>query len=177
MGEIYVISDTHFNHKNILQFKDHKGVLFRKRLFDSVSEMNETMIDNWNKVVTPQDKVYHLGDVYFGNAQEADTILKRLNGKKRLVLGNHDNPLAKPIWSNFKKVCMWRHFGHMGLLLTHVPVHLSALRRGLAKDDQRTLVNIHGHIHQNKSPDGPYKCVCVEQVNYTPVNIEEFRQW
>lgn len=41
--------------------------------------------------------------------------------------------------------------------------------------DGKGVINVHGHIHSNPSPEGPYKCVCVEQINYTPVNIEELK--
>jgi calcineurin-like phosphoesterase family protein len=172
MANIWVISDTHFNHANILKFEDKLGKPCR--VFADVDEMNETMIANWNSVVKPQDKVYHLGDVLFGldKPEWLDANFKRLNGKKRLVVGNHDNIKLLSQW--FREVMLWRDFSEFGLLLTHVPVHQSTL-----KDSHRfgegSMVNVHGHIHQNASPDGPYKCVCVEQTNYTPVNIDELR--
>lgn len=90
MSNIWIISDTHFNHKNILGFTDSEGKKFRGDLFKDVSDMNEQMIYNWNSVIKPEDKVYHLGDVYFGSQPEADAILSRLMGKKRLIVGNHD---------------------------------------------------------------------------------------
>lgn len=165
MTEIYVVSDTHFNHANILKFTGEDGKTFRN--FRDVHEMNETMIENWNKVVTPQDKVYHLGDVFFGNEKEAEVILSRLNGKKRLIVGNHDHLKSPVLHKYFQKIYMWRIFKEYGLLLTHVPVHEGSIRGG--------GINVHGHIHQNTSPKGPYKCVCVEHTNYTPVNIEGLR--
>ena len=58
MPNIFAISDTHFGHSNIIKYCD--------RPFHSVSEMNEKLIDNWNNIVTEQDHIYHLGDVYFG---------------------------------------------------------------------------------------------------------------
>ena len=54
---IYFISDTHFYHHRILEYTN--------RPFDRIEDMNETIIENWNKVVTPKDTVYHLGDVGF----------------------------------------------------------------------------------------------------------------
>ena len=70
-------------------------------------------------------------------------------------------------------VCGGRDFYHWGLLLTHVPVHPSTL--GEDRFTGVPIKNVHGHIHQNPSPPGPYKCVCVEQINYTPINIEELK--
>ena len=172
MADIWIISDTHFNHANILKFEDKLGKPCRD--FADVDEMNETMIANWNNVVKPSDKIYHLGDVLFGLNKPAwlDANLKRLNGKKRLVVGNHDN--IKLLAPYFPKIDLWRDFSEFGLLLTHVPVHQSTLKE-THRFGEGSMVNVHGHIHQNASPVGPYKCVCVEQTNYTPVNIDELR--
>jgi calcineurin-like phosphoesterase family protein len=168
MGDIWVTSDTHFGHKNILGFKDGQGNPVRP--FSSVGEMDETLVSNWNSVVKRGDKVYHLGDVFFGDKEGFQHLWPRLNGSKRLVLGNHDDAKFLSSGGFFKKVCMWRVFSEFGLLLTHTPQHQSCLQT-----QKSTLWNVHGHIHHNKSPEGPYTCVCVEQTDYTPVNIEELR--
>ena len=168
MADIWIISDTHFNHGNILKFTDrHSGKPVRS--FQSVHDMNETMVENWNKVVKPGDKVYHLGDVFFGSEVHFKALWPRLHGRKRLIVGNHDPVKFLSSGAFFEKVMLWRKFEN--LLLTHVPVHESTL--GEHRFTGKQMLNVHGHIHQNKSPDGPYKCVCVEQVNYTPVHIEE----
>lgn len=180
MSEIFVISDTHFNHENLLGFKQSDGTPCRNE-FDDVYHMNEVMIERWNRVVTPWDKVYHLGDVYMGSQSKAEEILSRLNGKKRLIVGNHDTVYGKgnPLQKYFQKIYMWRIFKEFGLLLTHVPVHPSVLGEGRHKTNNGKEIpktmNVHGHTHYNGSPPGPYKSVCVELVNYTPVNIEELR--
>ena len=154
-----------FQHYNMI----HK---FKTRPFSTVEEMDEALMDNWNSVVKPGDKVYHLGDVTFGNKENyIKNIHKRLNGKKRLIVGNHDD--VKFLAPYFEKVMLWRMFPDWGLLMTHVPVHRSTL--GEDRFDGKGMINLHGHIHQNPSPEGPYKCVCVEQINYTPINIEELK--
>jgi calcineurin-like phosphoesterase family protein len=133
--------------------------------------MNQTMIDNWNRVVMPNDKVYHLGDFTFGNPRNIEKFAKQLNGHKRLVLGNHDYE-AKLYYPYFEKVMSWRQFGgkqfKRPVVLTHFPLHESsfAYRTG------STGVNIHGHIHQNKLPL-PWVNVCVEHRQYTPISIED----
>lgn len=164
---IFVISDTHFNHTNIIKYCD--------RPFKNSDEMNDRMIKNWNSVVKDNDIVYHLGDVWMTGNPE---LLYNLRGRKRLIVGNHDklkNPILHKV---FQKIMMWRMFPEYGLLLTHVPVHESALFRGATGNEKnpKQLLNVHGHIHNNPSPKGPYKCVCVEQINYTPISIEELKQ-
>lgn len=172
---IWLTSDTHFNHSNILRFTDStSGELIRPG-FSCVEEMNETMIQRWNEVVRPGDKVYHLGDVVMGQDQEGwmKRNWPRLLGQKRLIVGNHDNIKMLSSGGFFAKVALWRVFKEFGLILSHIPLHSSSLLRGAGEGAQMT--NVHGHIHQNPSPRGPYRCVCVEQTDYRPVNIETLR--
>lgn len=165
MRDIFVISDTHFFHENTIKYF--------KRPFDSVEEMNEVIRDNWNKVVKPGDKVYHLGDVFMGDKEEFKKFWPTLNGKKRLVVGNHDDIKFLSSGRFFQKVDMWRIFSDYGLILSHVPMHESTLYEG--RFGIEPPLNIHGHIHTNKSPSLLHRCVCVEQINYTPISIEEIR--
>lgn len=175
MKDIWVISDTHFNHENIIKYCN--------RPFDSVKQMNEYMVEMWNSVVKPGDKIYHLGDVYMGGGfgrEYTHFLLKyRLHGRKRLVLGNHDNGKDHILQESFEKIDVWRMFPEFGLLLTHVPVHESSLFRGAkgTEKDPKKLLNIHGHIHDQKSPSEDHRCVCVEHIDYKPVHIEELRKW
>lgn len=130
------------------------------------------MVENWNKVVKPQDKVYHLGDVYMGATRGyIENILQHLNGHKRLILGNHDNGKDQVLQRYFEKIDVWRMFPEFGLLLTHVPVHESTLDRGMGKE----LLNVHGHIHNKESPTSNHYNVSVEMIDYTPINIENVR--
>ncbi len=87
---IYLISDTHFNHKNIIGYEN--------RPFDSVEEMNQQLIANWNKMISNKDTIYHLGDFASGNYDEVKTIADQLNGYKILIKGNHDRNHSKSWW-------------------------------------------------------------------------------
>lgn len=165
---IFVISDTHFQHENIMKLE------FAMRSFSSVEEMDEHMVEKWNSVVSPGDKVYHLGDVMFGSKETFPKLWARLNGRKRLVVGNHDNVKWLAQGAFFDEIMLWRRFMDDRLILTHTPLHPSTLAETRFKADGEWL-NVHGHIHSQPSPEGPYKCVCVEQVNYTPVALEEIR--
>lgn len=164
MADIWFISDTHFLQKNILTFERDDGSMLRE--FYDIHHMNEYIIDRWNSVVKPQDKVYHLGDVYMGNKQEADVILSRLNGKKRLMVGNHDRLEDKVLVNHFQKISLWNIFNICGIkiIASHVP---------LRKDQMLGDLNVHGHIHYRKMKEPWYKNVSVESVDYTPVHIEE----
>jgi calcineurin-like phosphoesterase family protein len=184
MRDIFITSDSHFRHTNILKFKDRDGNPVRGHLFDNVDEMDEHIIERWNSVVKQGDIVYHLGDVAMLNTPEDEQWFKknwpRLNGSKRLIVGNHDDIKFLSSGGFFKKVQMWRMFPEFGLMLSHVPLHISSLLRmnkldGVWPDDCEPLLNLIGHIHQNPAPEGPYRNVCVEVTDYTPVNIEELR--
>lgn len=79
---IFFTSDTHFYHKNIINFC--------KRPFKDLQEMHKEIIRMWNETVRPNDIVFILGDIIFGGAKAYEEILPQLNGKKYLILGNHD---------------------------------------------------------------------------------------
>lgn len=180
--DIWIISDTHFRHQNILKFRDSTtGKLVRGDDFKDVDEMDEHMIERWNSVVKPGDIVYHLGDVVMGDHEWFKSNWPRLHGSKRLIVGNHDDIKFLASGGFFAKVGMWRMFPEFGLMLSHVPLHESSLLRLIDKsgkypEDCETLVNIHGHTHQHGSPHGPYLSVCVELREYTPVHIEDLQK-
>lgn len=160
MNNIYVISDHHFSHVNFLNSKDENGNQIRK--FPSIKEMDEFMIECHNSVIKDNDHVYFLGDVFFGKGY---TNLFALKGKKRLILGNHDNPLDENLMKHFQKVMIWRIFKDFNCVLSHIP---------LREDDLRKVeYNVHGHIHEKNSPTPQHINVCVEKMNYTPIHIEE----
>lgn len=183
MRDIWVISDTHFRHASLLNFANKNGDQVRGKLFDNIDQHDEYMIEQWNRCVKPEDIVYHLGDVVIGGAEGEKWFTEnwsRLNGIKRLIVGNHDNIKFLSSGDFFDEVHMWRMFPDLGLLFSHVPVHeRSAMMWGSKetglRDKPIPLLNVHGHIHENPSPEGPYRCVCVEHTSYAPINIEELR--
>lgn len=162
MAETYIISDSHFGHKGVTEFLNKDGTKLRP--FSNTVEMDEYMIEQWNKVVRPEDKVIHLGDVVI-NRKALNTIY-RLNGKKKLIMGNHDIFRLEEYQEHFYDLRAYKVFD--GFVMSHIPVHTSSIERWSG--------NIHGHLHSNKVMDGDrvdhrYLCMCVEQahVNYTPV--------
>lgn len=130
MSEVWFIGDTHFGHTNILKYEENA------RPFKTVEEMNEKLIANWNSVVGHSDVVWHLGDFCFGRHNIA--IAGRLNGKKRLVMGNHDAYHAGDYLMYFEKLYGVKYWERC--ILSHVPVHIRHV-------GERFLLNVHGHLH------------------------------
>lgn len=161
--ERFVISDTHFAHENCYKFLNFDGT--KMRPWNSSTEADEYMIEQWNIVVKPQDKIYHLGDVGF-KRNEVESILKRLNGHKILIKGNHDI---------FKLAFYSRFFEDIrgcynfeGLIMTHIPVH--------PESKNRFKLNLHGHLHYNLVEQGKdrwYRNCCVERNEYKPIPLDE----
>lgn len=159
MSEVFFIGDTHFGHRGILKYEQEK------RPFSCLEEMREYMIQEWNKVVSSEDKVYHLGDFCFG--KENIHIAGRLNGKKYLILGNHDTYDTNDYLQYFRKV--FGAFQFESCILTHIPVCSHQL-------EKRFWANIHGHYHSKEFPhtSGQYLNVSCENLpNLAPITYGE----
>jgi calcineurin-like phosphoesterase family protein len=178
MHNKFFIADTHFGHGNILTFKRNDGTPLRE--FASIEEHDETLIKNWNAVVRPVDTVYALGDIIIHRRNMP--ILGRLNGKKRLIRGNHDIFPTKEYMPYFYEILAYRVFNDTPkkFICSHIPIHPESLSRWSA--------NVHGHLHSNQvnwevesaggsftttEKDPRYVCVSVEHTNYTPLHLDE----
>ena len=176
MSNTFFISDTHFGHRNAWEkFTKDDGTPMRP--FKSTYEMDQTMIDNWNKVVGDKDRVYHLGD--FCIKRRSLPIFQALKGRICLVLGNHD-PWKRSDYDKFApNIDVFqgvKNFPALGWVCTHVPVHPHQLY-------SRWVANIHGHLHWRRVEktgtdivDERYFNVSVECVNYTPIELEELKK-
>lgn len=139
MGKIYVTSDTHFNH--------NKDFIYAARGFSSVEEMNDTIIKNWNSVVTDEDTVYMLGDVVMGeNLEEGLKLVSQLKGKKFLAFGNHDTEARIEAFKRngiFEDIQMGYRikYNKKGYVLTHYPTVT-------ANGEDTRVINLYGHTHQ-----------------------------
>jgi calcineurin-like phosphoesterase family protein len=169
MPSVFLISDTHFGHHNMYRFTMEDGTRVRHE-FSDVAEGDTAMIENWNKVVAPKDKVYHLGDVFIN--RKARFILNELNGDKVLIKGNHDIFKLDDYLPFFRDIRAYHVMDK--LILSHVPIHRESMGRFRG--------NIHGHLHRNVvmdesgTPDMLYKSVCVEHINYTPMEFSQVRK-
>jgi calcineurin-like phosphoesterase family protein len=126
--------------------------------------MDAHLVERWNSVVKPQDKVYHLGDVAM--RRKNIITISLCNGHKRLVRGNHDIFPTKDYLKYFEEIYAFRKIEN--LVFTHIPIHPESLRHD--------WVNVHGHVHNNveRLHFGPrYLNVSTEVTNYTPLHIDE----
>lgn len=176
---IYFVSDTHFNHENIIKYC--------KRPFKNVEENDTELIRRWNEKVPKDGIVFHLGDVAFGDPDKVDKILEQLNGTIYLVIGNHD-------WRRIVNDHKWRFelmtqqinmkIGKRHVILNHYPMLcFSGAWRG--KD---ATYQLFGHVHTSPYTDegldqqrlkmlftSQYD-VGVDNNNFTPVSWKEVDQ-
>lgn len=158
---IYLYSDPHFGHRNLAEvFTLRDGTPARP--FDTVEQMNEVLFSRYCETVRPSDVVWWLGDVCFKPTQVLIERIAALPGTKHLIFGNHDREsVGRYQRMGFQKLrSSWRT--ERKLLLTHIPVHPSAVPyEGL---------NIHGHTHST-CHGLPYVNVSVEQTDYRPITL------
>lgn len=172
MPSVFLVSDTHFGHAGVCRFVRTDGVT-KLRPWDTAEEMDEFMVAAWNERVRPNDKVYHLGDVVIN--RKALGIMRRLNGDKVLIRGNHDIFKDHDYREHFRELRAYHVMN--GMILSHIPIHSESLGR--------FGVNIHGHTHANRVMlpgfngkitdivDVRYHCVCVEQTDFAPILFED----
>lgn len=155
MKRVFGIGDTHFGHGNILKYEP------AYRPFSSIEEHDETLVKNWNSAVNPTDTVWHFGDVVFGRGSLK--ILERLNGHKRLILGNHDTASFAELEKYFSTIVPYAKY--KGVLLSHIPVHPCQIGRYRG--------NIHGHMHGKDVGDPRYFNISAEKINLTPILLDK----
>ena len=171
MPAVFLVSDTHFGHMGVCKFLREDGVT-KLRPWTDPNEMDEEMIKRWNERVKPTDKVYHLGDVVIN--RKSLGIMRRLNGDKVLIRGNHDIFKLEDYTEHFRDIRAYHVMN--GLILSHIPIHEESLGR--------FGCNIHGHLHAsrvmikgfNRKPmgiDPRYHCVCVEATDFAPILFED----
>lgn len=156
MSKRFVVADHHFYHNNIIKYAN--------RPFNDIDQMNNILIEKHNQMVNRNDITFVLGDFSFGNQQETRNILKKMNGRKILILGNHD--VGNKAWwisVGFEDVIKYPIIINDFFILSHKPVYLN---------DHMPYINIHGHLHSKKYQNSNYVCVSVESTDYYPINLE-----
>lgn len=168
---IFLTSDTHFNHLNILAYEPVS------RPFANVEEMNEVIIERWNSVVSPEDEVYHLGDFFMGKLTDIKPILNRLNGKITLIRGNHDqNNRIKIFKENNIEVKNIEYIQYKGkyFILCHFPITNEEFTKMIVSDNGE-IITLYGHVHSNAPKgfvNGTYH-VGMDTNNLTPISIQQ----
>ncbi len=161
LSQVFFIADTHFGHQNIIQYE--------KRPFQNVQEMDAILIENWNKKVNKDDKVYILGDFAMGSEEYIKDIINKLKGYKVFVLGNHDKSYALAWWqsSGFNEVINYPVIYKEWFILSHEPLYINK---------SMPYANIFGHVHANplyQDYSSQSFCVSVERINYKPIAFDE----
>jgi calcineurin-like phosphoesterase family protein len=164
MEKVYFISDMHFGHTNIMKYEN--------RPFDTVEEMDNTIIENWNKVINKNDLIFVLGDVSFYSKELTYHIIHKLHGRKILIIGNHDKSRSLTWWGDvgFNIVYHYPIIYNEFYMLSHEPLYVNS---------NMPYANIHGHIHSmnicSKGEIQQYFNVSVENINYTPISFSDIK--
>ena len=139
--EVYFVSDTHFFHRLMIS----PVLENRRRPFDTIEQMNEVLIENWNSVVPVKGAhVFHLGDLSFGTAKDTVKVLSRLNGQKYLIMGNHDHRAFQKhfAWTkDYYELKVWESKTYcQRVILFHYPI-------GSWHNVHYNSWQLHGHCH------------------------------
>ena len=159
-----------------LIFVSHdKDFIYQSRGYQSVEEMNKDLIEKWNATVSPEDIVYHLGDVMLGNVLDGMNCLNQLNGHIHIILGNHDSDSRRVLYettSNVEDIAYadmikagkWKFF------LSHYPTMVGNF------DNPKKFWNISGHTHSTDKfqlKEHLIYNVAVDAHNCYPVSIDQ----
>ena len=152
-SSIWMTSDWHFGHG--------REFIWKARGFQSIEEMNNTIVTNHNSVVAPEDDVYVLGDLMLGDSEKGIEWVKKLNGKLHIIRGNHDTDRRWKMYQNLLpnvvecQNAIYLKYNGYHFYLSHYPSLTGNLEKEALK--QMTL-NLYGHTHQmsNFYEDRPY---------------------
>ena len=169
---IYLTSDLHFFHD--------RGFIYEPRGFNSIEEMNQTILDNHNKIIDSDDDVYLLGDLLLGGPNKLDEgleLINKLNGKLHLVRGNHCTDRR---WAAFKECSniveqqnsIYLRYNGYNFYMSHFP----SLTANLTKESlKQCTINLYGHTHQRNNfyCDIPYMYhVGLDSHDCRPVSLD-----
>lgn len=162
----YYISDLHLFHFN--------SIMFDKRKFDTLDEMHNTIVNNWNNTITNSDEVYVLGDIAMGKPrEELINLIANLKGHKYLIVGNHDKISDYRYTKLFEKVIGYLEITDningkaYKVVLSHYPIMMW-------NGQHRGAIHLYGHVH-NSVEDNLYK-EYLKQLNNSKVFIEDNTQ-
>ncbi|MEI7856791.1 MAG: 2'-5' RNA ligase family protein [Methanomicrobiales archaeon] len=157
--DLYVISDLHLGHANIIRYCS------RPFIFADVAEMDSILIGNWNSVIDARTRVFYLGDLRYGShSHSAGQYREDLAGNITFIRGNHD----EAGWGVPSSIVELRGYT---FLLVHDPADTPADFTGWT---------VHGHYHNNDLHHFPFINfvdrrinVSAEVIGYVPVGLHE----
>ena len=170
MSGTYFISDCHFCHD--------REFVYKPRGFNTLKEMEDAIIENWNKTVTNEDDIYVLGDFFLGMDNDfIKETLSKLNGRIYLVQGNHDTIAKLNMYLETDNIVLFADalrikYKKKTLFLCHYPVITSYPEQ----DPKIAVINLFGHTHSKEKfyDNHPYMYnVACDAHNCTPVSIEQ----
>lgn len=161
--KVFLIGDCHFGHKNIIRYCN--------RPFKDVDDMTEKLIKLWNNVVGNNDIVYVVGDFALCGKNKIIEIGQRLNGRKRLIMGNHDQASIE----TYKQAGFEFVYNHPIVLeeffvVSHEPM--------VGFSPSTPFANIFAHVHDNPAyTDCSARsfCVSAERICYEPIDFETIK--
>lgn len=163
MSKTWFTAANHFGHKRIIEFA--------KRPFNSVQQMDEHMIYLWNCKVAFSDTVIHVGDFAFA---DHEWYLSRLNGQKRLILGNHDHSkrwkpaLTKNLWATVDDM-LTVTVDDTSIVCCHYGMHVW-------NRSHYGALHFYGHSHGNLPGDSQSTDVGVDCWDFRPVSLKEIKE-
>lgn len=143
----YYIADLHFFHEAMNTRMDRRG-------FADEKEMNEYMIDKWNRKVRKNDEVVIIGDLSWGNAEETSMLLRQLNGKLYLIQGNHDRFVSKTTM-DLRRFVWIKPYEELydnrrKVILCHYPIICYNGQYRLDENGNPRTYMLYGHVHDTQ---------------------------
>ena len=167
MGKIWFTSDLHFGHD--------RDFIWAARGFESVDEMNEALVSRFNSKVQPEDTVYILGDSIMGDNTTNEQYLSQLNGKKIIILGNHDTSKRIKIYEKYADEILYSTIIKYKKKMIYLS-HYQTLTGNYDDNYGKCVFNFHGHTHQTDNFTDPYSFmyhVGVDSHDCYPVCIDD----
>jgi calcineurin-like phosphoesterase family protein len=185
---IFFTGCSHINHKNIINYSN--------RPFDSVQEMNQFLIKNWNNIIQSDDEVYHLGDMFLGPKSEMKNYLDKINGKIFLIRGNHEgiekvcperfewirdyhkdffliNQIKQQVIFFHYPIESWddRHHGSI-----HVHSHTHGLSNKISRRFDVGVDSVASYLTQKDRDNGSWNSIKNNPKHYRPISLEELAE-
>ena len=170
MSNIWFSSDLHFNH--------NREFIYQARGFETLEEMNQTIIERFNSLVKPEDDLYLLGDIMLGKLEDSKPLVAALNGKKHFIIGNHDNSNRVKFYKTLSDDVTYANIldaAKHRFYLSHYPTLTSNLDEGAPI--KARVINLCGHSHiKNRFKDmdkGLIYHVEIDCHNNFPISFDE----